>query len=258
MPSNQPITIIHREDGSSSTSGITSYLSEACPDVWTGGPKKTPDDFGVDATYALPEQGSGNVANAIAANQYSIGYIDAGHGHELGFQEISLTNKHGQKLTSKEADIPKAATAYGTLPDIDGDWSEVSLINLDGEDVWPITAISYIYAKTTLTGAVGELVKSFVLYCLSDEGQARLPDFLFFPLSDATKDSMVTQVDAKLSTTAWTFELASATQATVGMNPKVFSGKRKSYGDYERELLVSKVDALESSVADLQLSLIHI
>ena len=251
--SNQPITIIHREDGSSSTSGITSYLSEACPDVWTGGAKKTPDDFGVDATYALPEQGSGNVANAIAANQYSIGYIDAGHGHELGFQEISLTNRNGQKLTSKEADIPKAATAYRTLPDIDGDWSDVSLINLDGEDVWPITAISYIYAKTTLTGAVGELVKSFVLYCLSDEGQAMLPDFLFFPLSDATKNSMVTQVNDKLSSsTAWTFELASATQATVGMNPKVFSGKRKSYGDYERELLVSKVDALESSVADLQ------
>merc|ERR1712100_163955 len=250
--SNQPITIIHREDGSSSTSGITSYLSEACPDVWTGGAKKTPDDFGVDATYALPQQGSGNVANAIAANQYSIGYIDAGHGHELGFQEISLTNKHGQKLTSKEANIPKAATAYGTLPDIDGDWSDVSLINLDGEDVWPITAISYIYVRTNLTGEVGRLVKSFVLYCLSDEGQDMLPDFLFFPLSDATKNSMREQVNAKLSTTAWTFELASATQAIDGMNSTVFSGKRKSYGDYERELLVSKVDALESSVADLQ------
>ena len=216
VPSNQPITIIHRFDGSSSTSGITSYLSEACPADWTGGAKKTPDDFGVDATYALPRQGSGNVANEIAANQYSIGYIDAGHGHELGFQEISLTNKHGQKLTSKEADIPKAATAFsGGLPSIDGDWSDVSLIYLDGEDVWPITAISYIYAKTTLTGEVGELVKSFVLYCFS-EGQACFQT-LFFPLSDATKNSMVTQVNDKLSSlTAWTFELASATQAIVG------------------------------------------
>ena len=254
VPSNQPITIIHRSDGSSSTFGITSYLSKACSAVWTGGATKSPGAFGVDATYALPQQGSGNVANAIAANQYSIGYIDAGHGHELGFQEISLTNKNGQKLTSKEADIPKALTAFsGGLPNIDGDWSHVELINLDGEDVWPITAISYIYAKTTLTGAVGELVKSFVLYCLSDEGQAMLPDFLFFPLSDTTKNSMVTQVNDKLSSlTAWTFESATTTQATVGMNPKVFSGKRKSYGDYERELLVSKVDALESSVADLQ------
>ena len=50
------------------------------------------------------------MANAIAENQYSIGYIDAGHGHELGFQEISLTNKFGQQLVSKEANIPKAAT----------------------------------------------------------------------------------------------------------------------------------------------------
>ena len=36
------------------------------------------------------------------------------------------------------------------------------------------------------------------------------------------------------------------------MGADVFSGKRKSYGDYERELLVSKVDVLESSVANLQ------
>ena len=55
------------------------------------------------------------MANAIAENQYSIGYIDAGHGHELGFQEISLTNKFGQQLVSKEANIPKAATEYGNL-----------------------------------------------------------------------------------------------------------------------------------------------
>ena len=32
VPAGQPITIIHRSDGSSSTYGITSYLSEACPD----------------------------------------------------------------------------------------------------------------------------------------------------------------------------------------------------------------------------------
>jgi ABC-type phosphate transport system substrate-binding protein len=253
VPAGQPITIIHRSDGSSSTFGITSYLSVACDSVWTGGVTKDATLFPVDATYALPQQGSGNVANAIAANQYSIGYIDAGHGHELGFQEISLTNRNGQKLTSKEADIPKAATEFGALPAIDADWSAVSLINLDGEDVWPITAFTYFYAKTSLTGQVGNLVKSFMLYCLSPEGQAMVPDFLFYALDSATTTSMISQVNSKFSSlTSWTFELASATQATVGMGEYVFSGKRKSYGDYERELLVSQVDVLKSSVANLQ------
>ena len=91
VPAGQPITIIHRSDGSSSTYGITSYLSVACPAVWTGGGVKDARLFPVEATYAKPRQGSGNVANAIAEYQYSIGYIDAGPGHELGFQEISLT-----------------------------------------------------------------------------------------------------------------------------------------------------------------------
>ena len=251
----QPITIIHRSDGSSSTYGITSYLYEACPEFWPGVVK---DDslFPTNATYAKPRQGSSNVANAIAENQYSIGYIDAGHGHELGFQEISLTNKFGQQLVSKEANIPKAATEYsnlyGSLPSIEDDWNTVSLINLDGEDVWPITAFTYIYARTNLTGEVGRLVKSFMVYCLSDEGQAMVPDFLFYALDSATTESMRSQVESKIALTTWTFELASTTQATVGMGAYVFSGKRKSYGDYERELLVSKVDVLESSVANLQ------
>ena len=69
VPAGQPITIIHRSDGSSSTFGITSYLSVTCHSVWTEG-AKTVATFPVDATYALPQQGSGNVANAIAANQY--------------------------------------------------------------------------------------------------------------------------------------------------------------------------------------------
>ena len=251
----QPITIIHRSDGSSSTYGITSYLYEACPEFWPGVVK---DDslFPTNATYAKPRQGSSNVANAIAENQYSIGYIDAGHGHELGFQEISLTNKFGQQLVSKEANIPKAATEYsnlyGSLPSIEDDWNTVSLINLDGEDVWPITAFTYIYARTNLTGEVVRLVKSFMVYCLSDEGQAMVPDFLFYALDSATTESMRSQVESKIALTTWTFELASTTQATVGMGAYVFSGKRKSYGDYERELLVSKVDVLESSVANLQ------
>ena len=255
VPAGQPITIIHRSDGSSSTYGITSYLSVACPTVWTGGPVKDASLFPTHAN-AKPHQGSGNVANAIAEHQYSIGYIDAGHGHELGFQEISLTNKFGQQLVSKEANIPKAATEYGnlygSLPSIEDDWSTVSLINLDGEDVWPITAFTYIYARTTLTGEVGRLVKSFMMYCLSDEGQAMVPDFLFYALDSTTTASMRTQVESKIALTTWTFELASTTQATVGMGANVFSGKRKSYGDYERELLVSKVDVLESSVANLQ------
>ena len=257
VPSNQPITIVHRSDGSSSTSGITGYLSVACPSIWTGGPTSGASLFPDNATYALPKQGSGNVANAIASNQYSIGYIDAGHGQELGFQEISLTNAHGQTLISSEADIPKAATVYGALPAIDADWSAVSLINLAGENVWPITAFTYIYARTDKTNyggqlEVAKLVKSFILYCLSAEGQAMVPEFAFYPLDSTTLQSVVSQVTTKLNADVWTFETSSSTQSSVGMNVDVFSGKRQSYGDYERELLVSKVATLETSVANLQ------
>ena len=208
----------------------------------------------MDSTYALRNEGSGNVASAIAANQYSIGYLDAGHGHTLGFEEISLTNAHGQKLTSNEADISKAASTVA-LPSIDGNWEAVNLTNLPGEDIWPITAFSYIYAKkdkaTYGDEEVAKLVKSFVLFVLSDEGQSMVTEFGFYPLDSATKDILTTNLTSMLTATIWTIE-GDSTDTTNGMNEQIFSKKRKSYGDYERELLVDKVASLETSVVNLQ------
>ena len=74
------------------------------------------------------------------------------------------------------------------------------------------------FLRTTLTGEVGG-VKWFMMYCLSDEGQTMVQDFLFARQHDDGIDDM--QVDSRLLYT-WTFELASATQPTVGMGATCF------------------------------------
>ena len=71
-----------------------------------------------------------------------------------------------------------------------------------------ITAFTYIYARTTLTGEVGRLVKSFVMYCLSDEVKPWFQTFIF-PALRRDEKSMIIASELKVALTAWTFELAS-------------------------------------------------
>jgi hypothetical protein len=50
----------------------------------------------------------------------------------------------------------------------------VSLLNAPGPNTWPITLITYIWAAVDMTGAgyKGPLLKAFLSYLLSAEGQA--------------------------------------------------------------------------------------
>ena len=102
----------HRVHGSSTTGGITTYLNAACPDVWGS------DKVGAKIVWAAgthEAQGSGMMSSSISENEWSIGYIDAGHGHDDGLQEIELANAAGVYRSSLEAaevnGVPNAADA---------------------------------------------------------------------------------------------------------------------------------------------------
>ena len=94
---DQPITVVHRVAGSSSTAGATEYLAAATADlsgtcVWGLGSGSTidwPED-------TVGQQGSDGVATYLEANPYSIGYLDAGHGQKLNLGEIALLNDYGK------------------------------------------------------------------------------------------------------------------------------------------------------------------
>lgn len=77
--------------------------------------------------------------------RYSIGYLDSGHGHSANLNEVALTNRRGQTLTAKTADIGAAAsnfTGVGIPPLNTDSWAQVNLVNADGDMAWPIVTFS--------------------------------------------------------------------------------------------------------------------
>jgi hypothetical protein len=70
-------------------------------------------------------------SNLRRYREYSIAYLDSGHGHKEGLSEIELKNAAGKFLTSKEANIG-SVTSQITMPAADASWGAVSLMNKVG------------------------------------------------------------------------------------------------------------------------------
>ena len=246
----QNITVVHRALGSSSTNGATQYLDLACPSDWKIGFGKTvawPDG-------AVSAQGSGGVSSYLAANPYSISYLDSGFGHSVGLSEIQLRNKAGFYLNSKEADI--SATADEALKESvipsspSADWSAVNLYNLDGNATWPITSLSYFYVDKDSTAfqESGPLLKAFLKFVLSQAGQGMLSEFGFTKLPEhlLTYNNDTLENELVVSGQDWVLELKAETQKYVGAGDEVLSEKRRSYGEYQRTTFASDIAALQA------------
>jgi ABC-type phosphate transport system substrate-binding protein len=259
VPAGTNIKVVHRVEGSSSTSGTTQYLNTVCPTSWapmtTGSTVTWPaDTFGA--------QGSGGVSTFIRENEYAIGYIDAGHGHGEGFSEIALKNKNDKYVLSISADIGAAAVtalANDVLPsDPTADWSGVNLFNQAGDDSWPITMMSYLYVNKDLSGMNTDsaaLLKAFIDYILSAEGRELSTEYKFVPLPQQVLDynqvTLNTTMIFPAGMTPFEFEWADKTLKGTGASARMISGKRQSYGMVARASLEASVEALQASNAAL-------
>jgi len=138
-----PIYYGTRLEGSSSTSSVTKYLNEAC----TNG--KELDSSLVSKLPSWPGNArklicskSDGMTDCIQNQKGVIGYIDSGHGHTAGLKEVSLQNKAGDFLTTKEAKFDETITTDPFPPQPDGDFGAVSFLDTSGAEAWPIVQMT--------------------------------------------------------------------------------------------------------------------
>jgi hypothetical protein len=251
--------------------------STDCANAWTLGSGST-IDWPADVDKV---EGSSGMSGFLAKNEWSIGYVDAGHGHEKGLKEVELKNKAGKWVTSKTADIAAAGDAATGMPtDFSADWNGFNLMNADGDETFPICTFSYMYIhKKIQDSESARLLQAFATFVLSDDGQGMLSEFGFVKLSTATlakSRAALALVDyatdgGGVTTNPWKFEASidktgASKGSTAGTWPttdnavtvstpngnKIFSVKRGAWGDYSRGVLESDLDKLVARVAVLE------
>ncbi|TQO20535.1 phosphate ABC transporter substrate-binding protein (PhoT family) [Rhodoglobus vestalii] len=165
------ITAVHRADDSGTTANFTDYLSAAAPDAWTVGQIETwPTEFGGEAA----PQTSG-VVDAVTNGTGTIGYADASRAGDLGTVAVKVGDEYVPYS-------PEAAAAIVDASPFAEGRSETDLaVDIDRataeSGVYPVVLISYLIACNEYASSEGvDLVKGYLSYIISDEGQSAAAD----------------------------------------------------------------------------------
>ncbi len=158
------ITAVHRGDDSGTTNNFTDTLNKLAPTVWTEKASDTyPAAFGGEAA-----NGTSGVVQAVTGGAGTIGYADASAAGKLGKASIIVNGKPLQPTADAAAAILDHSK---TIAGRDANDLAYSL-DRTSEGVYPAVLVSYaIVCQTYKDPAVGTLVKSYVGYMASADGQ---------------------------------------------------------------------------------------
>ncbi|MDO9377280.1 MAG: phosphate ABC transporter substrate-binding protein PstS [Nocardioidaceae bacterium] len=162
---NTAITPVHRSDDSGTTENFTDYLDQTSGGTWSGGAIQTwPIQGGEGA------EGTSGVVSAVQGGDGTIGYADASQAGDLGVAKIGV----GDAFVEPTADA--AAAVLDESTQVEGrDAGDIAFtVNRTTTEsgVYPIVLVSYMIACEKYEDAAqGELVKGFLTYVSSQEGQ---------------------------------------------------------------------------------------
>lgn len=136
---DQPISIVHRADGSGTTFNFTDYLSTVSKD-WESTVGRGAAVKWIPAT-AVGGKGNAGVAANVEKIKGSIGYVEYAYVKQNKLNHVQLQNKSGKWVHPDDKTF--AAAAVGA------DWFSVpgmglSIVDQRGDSVWPISTASFI------------------------------------------------------------------------------------------------------------------
>ncbi|OKL48627.1 phosphate ABC transporter substrate-binding protein PstS [Boudabousia marimammalium] len=184
------ITPVHRADGSGTTYNFTEWLHAAAPSVWTHEANKK---WPLAGTNGEKTQG---VVSLVQSGQGSIGYVDDSAAAGMGIAKIKGAGGDyvavSGEAAAKTLDESELSGASGM--------DLAFTINRTPSDpaAYPIILVSYDVVCSAYSDAnEGNLVKAFVGYEVSEEGQAQAAAAAkSAPLSQALRTKINASLDS--------------------------------------------------------------
>jgi phosphate transport system substrate-binding protein len=181
----QGIAVVHRSDGSGTTFIFTGYLSAVSSD-WnnTVGQGKS-----VQWPVGSGSAGNTGVASIVNGTQYAIGYIELAYVLENGMTVAAIQNPAGNYVlpSLQSTTVAAQSGAASGLPAGDASWTDVSLLNTQGTDAYPIVSFTYLLVHKELKGVPdmtqdkATALVQFLWYIVHD-GQDLAPGLEYAPL----------------------------------------------------------------------------
>jgi phosphate transport system substrate-binding protein len=177
----ETITPVHRSDDSGTTENFTDYLSQAGEGAW----KHEPEGLWPTKTGEAA-QGTSGVVAAVKNGTGTIGYADASQAGDLGVAKVKVGDEYVGPTAEAAAKVLEVSPRVEGRPEVDMAFELDRATEESG--AYPVVLTSYMIAcQSYEDGATADLVKGYLSYVVSDEGQdaaaetagsAPLPDSL--------------------------------------------------------------------------------
>lgn len=193
---NQPITVVHRSDGSGTTYAFTDYLSTVSQEWATRVGKGTSVNW--PAPNSAGGKGNEGVAGIVKNTPYAIGYAEFTYAIKNNIPYGYVENPSTGDFVEPSIDTIAKTVGYVaiTLPKGDEDWSNVSIIESffslaknrkDLSGAYPIVSFTYVLIYKELSKVPGmnlEKAKALVnfLRWLVKDGQQYAAPLYYVPL----------------------------------------------------------------------------
>lgn len=181
----QPITVVHRADGSGTSATFTTFLSRNS-EAWRA-------DVGAGVAPRFPvgvgARGNDGVTAYVKATPYAIGYVELAYARQASLSIALVKNRAGKYVPPSLASLDRAARS--ALPRLPEDL-RLSIVDSEDEGAYPIAALSFfILPRDSKQRSKGEALARFVWWGLHD-GQRHAAPLDYAPLPP----EMVTRAEA--------------------------------------------------------------
>jgi len=170
------VAVVHRSDGSGTTSIFTDYLAKVSPEwksrVGAGKSVKWPVGLGA--------KGNEGVTGVVTSTPGAVGYVELAYAHQNQLAMASLRNRDGVFM-APSLESTSAAAAGVEMP---ADY-RVSITDAKGKDAYPIASFTYLLVyKDQADPKKGEAMLRFLWWAVH-EGQATTASLDYAPLPKA-------------------------------------------------------------------------
>jgi phosphate transport system substrate-binding protein len=174
---DKPIVVVHRSDGSGTTSIFTDYLASVNSD-WKG---KVGTGASVKWPVGLGGKGNEGVAGLIKTTQNSVGYVELAYAVENKLPYASLKNREGQFVEPSMKAI--SAAAAGAAKQMPADY-RISLVNQPGKETYPVVGFTWLLVyEQQKDPQKGKKLVEFLKWSLH-QGQKMAAPLLYAPLPE--------------------------------------------------------------------------
>jgi phosphate transport system substrate-binding protein len=173
LPS-QPITTVHRSDGSGTTYIFTDYLSKVSG-AWHSGPGHATT---VNWPIGRGAKGNDGVAADVKQNPGSLGYVELIYAANNQIAYGNVINAAGKAI---HASVESVSAAAATLKDVPDDL-RLSITNAPGDEAYPISSFTWILVyQQSPDAAKGKALVDFLWWATHD-GQSLAGQLHYAPL----------------------------------------------------------------------------